>query len=147
VQLESPRDYAVYYTTPSVSQDVQRRITELRKTTVGGHADEIETSAMLVVRPDLVKMDRANAESGSNLDRLQNVPGGLYLGIRWYSQYPNHYAGDAKDANTTIGELNVESRSQTLADYIKAVKADQNAIRLQNDFFKDSQSSLDTKAR
>jgi len=147
VQLESPRDYAVYYTTPSVSQDVQRRITELRKTTVGGHADEVETSTMLAVRPDLVKMDRANAESGANLDRLQNVPNGLYLGIRWYSQYPNHYAGDAKDANTTIGELSVEGRSQTLADFIKAVKADQMTIRLQNDFFKDSQSPLDTKVK
>ena len=146
-QLASPRDYAVYYTTPSVSQDVQSRITALRKTTVGGHADEVETSAMLVVRPDLVKMDRANAESGSNMNRLQNVPSGLYLGIRWYSQYPNHYAGDAKDANTTIGELSIEGRSQTLADFIKAVKADQNTIRLQNDFFKDSQSPLDTKVR
>ena len=147
IQLASPRDYAVYYTTPSVSQDVQRRITELRKTTVGGHADEVETSSMLVVRPDLVKMDRANAESGSNMNRLQDVPGGLYLGIRWYSQYPNHYAGDAKDANTTIGELSIESRSQTLAGFIKAVKADQNTIRLQNDFFKDSQSPLETKVR
>ena len=147
IQLESPRDYAVYYTTPSVSQDVQRKITELRKTTVGGHADEAETSAMLAIRPDLVKMNLANAESGANLNRLQNVPSGLYLGIRWYSQYPNHYAGDAKDANATIGELSLESRGQTLADYIKAVKADQTTIRLQNEFFNDSQTPLETKVR
>ena len=147
IQLESPRDYVVYYTTPSVSQDVQQRITAMRKTTTGGHADEVETSSMLVVHPDLVKMGRANAESGENLNRLQQVPSGLYLGIRWYSQYPNHYAGDAKDATASLGEISLESRSQTLADFIKAVKVDQTAPRLQNEFFKESQSPLDTKVK
>jgi len=146
-QLESPRDYVVYYTTPSVSQDVQSKIAELRKTTAGGHADEVETSSMMVIRPDLVKLDRATAESGSNQNRLQHLPSGLYTGIRWYSQYPNHYAGDAKDANTAIGELSIEGRSQQLSELIKAVKADQTTLRLQNDFFNDSQAPLDTKAK
>ena len=36
----------------------------------------------------------------------------LYTGIWWYAQYPNHYAGDAKDANAAIGELSIEGRSQ-----------------------------------
>ena len=149
IQLESPRDYAVYYTTPSASQDAQRKIAELRKTATGGHADEVETSAMLAVRPDLVKMERASAESGANMNRLQNISGtgNLYTGIWWYSQYPNHYAGDAKDANVTVGELSVESRAQSLADMIKAVKADKNTLKLQNEFFDESQSPLDTKAK
>ena len=147
IQMASPRDYAVYYTTPSLSQEDQRKITELRKTTIGGHADEAETSAMMAVRPDLVKLDRATAESGVNQNRLQHVPSGLYLGIRWYSQYPNHYAGDAKDANATIGEIAIEGRAKTLADMIKAVKNDQVTIRLQNEFYKDSQTPLETKAR
>jgi len=147
IQLESQRDYAVYFTTPSVSQDVQRQITELRKTTVGGHADEVETSAMLAIRPDLVKMDRATSESGENLNRLQHLPNGLYLGIRWYSQYPNHYAGDARHANARIGELSIEGRAQTLANMIKAVKEDNVTISLQNEFFKDALNPLETKAR
>jgi creatinine amidohydrolase len=149
IQLESPRDYAVYYTTPSASQDAQRKIAELRKTATGGHADEVETSTMLAVRPDLVKMERASAESGANMNRLQNISGtgNLYTGIWWYSQYPNHYAGDAKDANVTVGELSVESRAQSLADMIKAVKADKNTLKLQNEFFDESQSPLDTKAK
>jgi creatinine amidohydrolase len=147
IQLESPRDYVVYYTTPSVSQDVQQRITAMRKTTAGGHADEVETSSMMVVRPDLVKLERATSESGSNLNRLQHLPSGLYTGIRWYSQYPNHYAGDAKDATAALGELSLESRSQTLADFIKAVKADNTSLQLQNDFFKDTQAPLDTKVK
>jgi len=147
LQLASSRDYVVYYTTPSVSQDVQKKITELRKTTVGGHADEVETSAMMVVRPDLVKIDRSSAESGANQRRLQQIPSSLFTGIGWYSQYPNHYAGDAKDANVTIGELSIESRSLTLSEMIKAVKADKDAIRLQNEFFRDAQVPLNTKAQ
>ena len=146
-QLESPRDYAVFYTTPSVNQDIQSKITELRKTTTGGHADEVETSAMMVIRPDLVKLDRAISESGSNQSRLQHLPSALYTGIRWYSQYPNHYAGDAKDANTAIGELSIEGRSRQLSELIKAVKADQITIRLQNEFYNDRQEPLNTKTR
>jgi len=146
-QLASPRDYAVYYTTPSSGQEAQRKIAELRKTNIGGHADEVETSTMLAVRPDLVKLERATSESGLNQNRLSNIPSSLYTGIWWYAQYPNHYAGDAKDANVAIGKLAVEGSSQTLVEFIKAVKADQNTIRLQNDFYRDSQAPLETKAK
>jgi len=144
VQLATPRDYIVYTITPSVSPDVQRKIAELRKTTTGGHADEVETSSMLVVRPDLVKMERATNESGDNQNQLKHVSD-VFAGINWYAQYPNHYAGDAKDANPVLGELCIEGRSQQLIEIIKAVKADQDAIRLQNEFFKDSQAPLNTK--
>jgi len=147
VQLATPRDYAVYAVTPSVSQDVQRKITELRKTATGGHADEVETGTMMAVRPDLVKIERATAESGANRNQLQHLPSSLFTGIGWYAQYPNHYAGDGKDANATIGELAIDGRSQTLSEIIKAVKDDQATIRLQNVFFKDSKKPLDTKAK
>jgi len=147
IQLATPHDYAVYAViTPSVSPEVEKKITEMRKTTTGGHADEVESSSMLAVRPDLVKIERATLESGSNQHR-QHLPSNVFTGISWYAQYPNHYAGDAKDANKELGELSIESRSQGLADIIKAVKADQETLRLQNDFYKESQSPLDTKVK
>jgi len=146
-QLASPRDFVVYYTNPPMSEDAQKKIAALRKSTTGGHADEGETSNMLVIRPDLVKMERATSESGQNLNRLQQLPSELYTGIRWYAQYPNHYAGDAKDANTTMGEISIENRVENMVNLIKAVKADQTTLRLQNDFFKDSETPLDTKAK
>lgn len=146
IQLASPRDYAVYVITPSVNADVQRQITEMRKSSTGGHADEVETSSMLVVRPDLVKIDRAVSESGSNQNRLLQLPY-VNTGIKWYSQYPNHYAGDAKDATPALGEISLAGRTRQLVEIIKAVKADQTTLRLQDEFFKDSQSPLNTKAK
>ena len=144
IQLESPRDYAVYYSNTAVSQDVQRRINEMRKSDTGGHADEVESSCMLAIRPDLVQMERAITESGSSKNRL-NMP--LYTGIWWYSLFPNHYAGDAKDANVALGEISIEGSVAELIRWIKAVKADNNTIQLQNEFFKESLSPLDTKAK
>jgi len=146
VQLATPRDYVVYTISPSVNSDVQRKIVELRKTVTGGHADEVETSTMLAIRPDLVKMERATNESGNNQNQLKHIPD-VFAGINWYAQYPNHFAGDAKDANPALGELSIEGRCQQLIEIIKAVKADQTAIRLQNEFFKDSQAPLSTIAK
>jgi len=147
VQLAKPHDYAVYAViTPSVSPDVEKKITSMRKTTTGGHADEVESSSVMAIRPDLVKIERATNESGDNQHR-QKLPSNVFTGISWYAQYPNHYAGDAKDANKELGEISVEGRAQQLIEIIKAVKADQATIPLQNEFYKESQSPLDTSPK
>ena len=144
MQMESPKDYVVYWLNPSTDEETQKKIREMRKTTTGGHADEMESSKMLAIYPELVKIDRATSESGENL-KLSSL--GELTGLRWYAQYPNHYAGDAKDANATLGELSVESASAELAKLIKAIKADQATPGLQVEFFEKSLSPLETKAR
>ena len=148
IQMATPRDYAVYaITSPLLSPDVQKKISEIRKSSTGGHADELETSSVMAVRPDLVKMERVSDESGSDLGRLQHLPPALYTGVWWYARYPNHYAGDAKDATPELGEIIIEGRSQQLSEVIKAVKADQTTLRVQNEFFRESQSPIETKAK
>jgi len=145
IQLAKPKDYAVFLFQPSSDPEVQAKIANMRKTTVGGHADEMETSSMLAVRPDLVKLTQATSESGADLNRLplRNA----YTGIWWYAKYPNHYAGDAKDATAALGEISLESSVAQLARVIKAIKDDKTTIQLQNDFFKESLSPLETKAK
>ena len=143
-QMQTPRDYAVFWVNPAPDAETQKKITQMRKTTTGGHADEMESSMMMAIAPDLVKIDRATRESGANQKLL---PFGELMGLRWYAQYPNHYAGDAKDANAALGELDLESASTELAKLIKAVKVDQATLNLQNEFFQLMQSPLDTKAR
>jgi len=142
-QMVSPRDYVVYAGHPTGNAETQKRIREMRKTTVGEHADELETSTMLAIRPDLVKMDRVANESGvnQNLSPLANM-----TGLRFYTQYPSHYSGDAKDANKALGEINIEGCAEELISWIKTVKTDKTMLQLQDLFFKKSLSPLETKA-
>ncbi|MDH6304701.1 creatinine amidohydrolase [Parabacteroides sp. PF5-5] len=144
-QLDKPKDYVVYLFTPSVDAETQKKISSMRKSTTGGHADEVESSSMMAIRPDLVKINQATSEPGVDMNRLQQK--NVYTGIWWYAKYPNHYAGDSKDANAELGEISLEQRGQQLAEVIKMVKADQQTLKLQNEFFKETLSPLNTPIR
>ena len=82
-QLQKPHDYVVYV----FDQRVPASGGPAKKTTVDMHAGESETSKMMISRPDLVHMDRANSESGADQHR-QNLPDDLYTGIWWYARFP-----------------------------------------------------------
>jgi len=140
-QLASERDYVVYvFGLPN--ENVPGR--PALKTPYDMHAGEVETSNMLIARPDLVHMDRANEQSGADQRRL-NLPSGVYTGIWWYARFPNHYAGDASAANKELGEFDQKTWSKEIADAIKAIKADDESLKLQNQFFEDAKHPLDTK--
>jgi creatinine amidohydrolase len=134
-QLERRREYVVYLYDPSPDPALIEKMNQMRKSDPAGdqHAGERETSTLLYLRPDLVKMDRATAESGANQKRLA-VPD-VYAAIWWYAGYPNHYAGDGDKATREFGELVTEGRLQSLANALRAVKADTQAPALQKEFF------------
>ena len=144
-QLAKQKDYAVYFFKPFVDDETEAKIAKMRKSTTGGHADEVESSEMLVIRPDLVKLDRATTQPGVDMNRLKLD--NAYTGIWWYSKFPNHYAGDAKDASAALGAVSLEQQVKQLAEVIKAVKADQATLRLQNEFFKESSMPIETKVK
>jgi creatinine amidohydrolase len=144
-QLQKSKDYAVYLFTPSIDAETQKKITSLRKSTTGGHADEVESSTVMVIRPDLVKIDKATSESGENQGRLELK--NALTDIWWYAKYPNHYAGDSKDANKELGEVRLKQWSDQLAETVKMVKEDQTTLRLQEEFFKESVLPLETTTR
>ena len=143
-QLNEEKDYAVYLFRSQVNSDAPE-IAAVRKSTLTGHADEARASFMMVVRPDLVKIDRADEESGAPKDGLplENI----FTGIWWYVKYPNHYSGDAKHANKALGELVVEQQVQSLLGAIKAVKADKYTIEMQNRFYDESRNPLKTQPK
>ena len=71
-QLATPRDYVVYvFGLPT--RKCARPPGHEERPENDMHAGETETSAMLVARPDLVHMDRAQSESGADQHRL-NLP-------------------------------------------------------------------------
>ncbi|HET9590984.1 MAG TPA: creatininase family protein [Anaerolineales bacterium] len=66
IQLASPRDYVVYIAEQSYSPEDEAAIRAQWETTVDGHAGEKETSAILAIRPDLVKRE-AMPDDGEGL--------------------------------------------------------------------------------
>jgi creatinine amidohydrolase len=140
-QLASQRDYVVYvFGLPHKNVPGRPAL----KTPYDMHAGEVETSNMLIARPDLVHQDRAGQQSGADQHR-QHLPDSVYTGIWWYARFPNHYAGDASAANKELGEFDQREWSRQIAEAIKAIKADDESLKLQNQFFEDAKHPLDTK--
>jgi creatinine amidohydrolase len=139
-QLDKPHDYVVYVSdsrTPSSGGPP-------RKTSVDMHAGESETSKMMISRPDTVHIDRANNESGADQHR-QNLPEDLYTGIWWYARFPNHYSGDGSAATKELGKYQMDWWIDDVAKAIRAVKADDVSLKLQNEFYEKSKHPLDTQ--
>lgn len=140
-QLATPHDYVVY-----VLDGERSRPGGPAKKSAGidYHAGENETSNTMVSRPDLVHVDRAKQESGADLQR-QHLPEGLYTGIWWYARFPNHYSGDGSVATKELGEWNMKGFIDYIVESIRAVKADDVSLKLQNEFYEQSKHPLDTK--
>ena len=143
-QLHSPKDYVLVFFQPKENEDAAKKIKALRQTTTGGHADEMETSMMRYIRPDLVKVDQAGTQSGKNQARLAEIPF-QYTGIWWYAQYPNHYAGDATKSSVELGKLITDTEADQLVELIKKLKQSNKIEELQNQFYKESANPLNTK--
>jgi creatinine amidohydrolase len=140
-QLETPHDYVVYVqglarSGPGEPQHKSNRAGDQ-------HAGESETSVSMIARPDLVHLDRAAKESGADQARLK-LPDGLYTGIWWYARFPNHYAGEGAVASRELGEFEAKTWINAIVASIRAVKADQESLRLQNEFFERSKHPLNT---
>jgi len=139
-QLDTPHDYVLYVlglveTPPGGPQ---------KKTSMDMHAGESETSAMMISRPDLVHMDRAASQSGADQARL-HLPENLYTGIWWYARFPNHYSGEGAAATRELGQFKMDNWIKAIVESIKGVKADQNSLKLQNEFYEKAKHPLDTK--
>ena len=134
-QLEQKKDYAVYFYDPVQDPAFAKELAKKRKTDPAGdmHGGENETSSLLYLRPELVKLDRATGESGADQKRLATPD--LYTGIWWYARFPNHYAGEAEKATAALGELIMEHRIETLEKALKTVKSDTKTLEMQKEYF------------
>lgn len=140
-QLETRHDYVVYIYRWSPGSDPSRP-KEHSKTDM--HAGESETAHTMISRPDLVHLDRAGQESGADENRL-HLPAGVYTGIWWYAKFPNHYSGDGSVATKELGEYDMKAWIAGIANVVRSVKADDESLRLQNEFYEKATHPLDTK--
>jgi creatinine amidohydrolase len=141
-QLAARKEYVVVFFRPD-DRAVNREIQKMRLSDYGGHADEVETSEVYAIRPDLVHADRASSQSGKDQARLA-IPYG-YTGIWWYASFPNHYAGDGSSPNKEIGEMSLGSQAEQLAELIKFLKSDDSISSLQDKFYEQSENPIQTE--
>ncbi len=139
-QLDKPHDYVVYVFDKRSPDTGGPK----KKSSVDMHAGESETSKMLIARPDTVHVDRADQESGADQHRL-NLPEDVYTGIWWYARFPDHYAGEGAAATPELGKFQMDWWIGALVNTIRAVKADDESLKLQNEFYEKSRHPLDTK--
>jgi creatinine amidohydrolase len=143
-QLETRRDYVVYLFEPANDEATEARLDKMRQTKVDGHAGEEETSVMLAHHPELVRIDKAGAESGEDQKRQAGLKN-AYTGIWWYAGQPNHYRGDGRAGNAEFGRALLEAETGALVEMIRSVKKDEVTAALQKKFFDDAAKPLETK--
>ena len=141
-QLALPHDYVVYIM--PLPEHLNQPGRPSVKDPADMHAGETETSHVMVSRPDLVHMDRAKDESGADQKRL-NLPDTLYTAIWWYARFPNHYSGNGATATKELGEFDMKEWTSELVTALRAVKADSESLKLQNEFFEKVRHPLETK--
>jgi creatinine amidohydrolase len=142
LQLHTPKDYAVYLVNP-IQSSASAEVKVPWPASAGGHAGPGETSHILAVRPELVHMDRIVAGEGEALNRLQHLKAaGVQTSVWWYADQPHHYQGDASYASAETGEALLNARARAVAKAVKAIKADTETLRLQNEFYARSRSPM-----
>jgi len=139
-QLASRREYVVYVWDLFGLADLLPEDAGVKtqwETTVDGHAGERETSQILAFRPELVHLEAIPAEpEGMPLERLKSLrDAGVYTAIWWYGDHPTHFRGDAHPATAEKGSRLLDARARALAAAMRAIKLDQQARRLQDEFY------------
>jgi creatinine amidohydrolase len=136
LQLYAPRDYVVYIVSP-ISIAMGGQLNPPWGPDDDGHAGPGETSMMLALRPDLVHMDLVPTDDeGKAQGRLRALrEAGVQTGIWWYADHPTHYAGNARYATAETGERYLDAMAESIAKAVRAIKADTEAKRLQDEFY------------
>lgn len=89
-----------------------------------GHACFIETGWVYGVRPETVRLDKINDESGESVHRFDEFAKlKISTPFSWMGDYPNSYAGDAFEGmNERIAKAMVEYSTNALCKVINFLK-------------------------
>jgi creatinine amidohydrolase len=132
--LWEQKPYSLYLYKGDFPQEKQKEWDAILETGLHEHACECETSISLANHTQLVKMDRVPAQPADPLNRLAHLPANQ-SGIYWYSDFPDHYAGDARPASVEKGLKLRQLLVDALVEFIAAVKADTVVPALEKEFF------------
>lgn len=132
--LWEEKPYTLYIANRQLTDERQKQWDALLETDEHAHACECETSVSLANHPELVKMGAIPKKPGAATRRAAHLSS-LFTGVSWYSDYPQHYAGDARTASAEKGLALRQMVVDTLAEFIAAVKADAIMPTLNREFY------------
>lgn len=89
-----------------------------------GHACFMETGWVYGIRPETVRLDKIDAESGKSVHRFDDFSAmGVETPFAWMGDYPNSYAGDSHEGmNERIARAMVEYSVKKTAGIYKFLK-------------------------
>lgn len=99
----------------------------------GSHASLFETACVMALKPDTVAPDKFEAESGASTHRADHLTkaGVQSQMVFWDSNFPNAYSGVAPiGCSEAIGQVFTKIKAQRLAQTFKAVKEDEDSVRM-----------------
>jgi creatinine amidohydrolase len=131
--LAKEKDYLVYMSDMGFSQG--DKLKALMESKEDYHGGEVESSLMMALGGDLMNKSYVPRAPSEALPRMQGMHP-VYTGIWWYSQFPDHYGGDANPASAEKGKKFMTLFTEYVADVIRKVKKDREGPALQAEFFK-----------
>ncbi len=134
IYQHQPADYVPYaFNCYEMARETRERWAEMR-TDTGGHAGEGETSQIMYLRPEAVKMANfRDPEDGTSRDMQAHLEG-LRNPWGWYARFPTHLAGNPSAATPEKGEFLVKAMGTRLAHLMRIVKDDDVTPRLAAEF-------------
>ena len=134
--LYAKRDYIVYLIRPAYSEETKQSLVEILGTDdFGGHAGNKETSAIMHIRPDLVKNEQIEPEGAESWNRLSDIKKDTYTPMFWYADHPTHQAGNPSRASEEAGKVMHMAQIQHIAKVLRVIKKDTATARLVCEFY------------
>jgi len=136
---EKKRDYALYAVSLDHYYYVSKQSEEYRhmkEDPHNGHAGEDETSTVLAVAGEHVRMEHLDRnESHDDQGRTAHLAGTARCGFDWMGSYPNHYAGDGRFGTREKGEVLLDLLARRVAEIFRALRQDRAAETLKAEYF------------
>lgn len=134
--LKSPKPYILYsvFCSELITKEFEREVLDNLQ---GGHANEGETSIMMHLMREFVKMENLPEEPGVSQDRLKHIEP-VTSPLAWNANFPTHYSGDASLSTAEKGKQLFEHAVTNLGDIISRIKEDRVSSQLFNEFNSDA---------
>lgn len=137
-RLEQKHDYVTYYFDLGQKDSLfwKEYQEKFGRVVESGHACEFETSSLMEINREYIKMDSINPLETISLNRLDYLKDvGLYTGISWYADYPNQIAGDPSNASIERGKWINDRNVKRLVNAVRVVKKDDLSLKLSSEYY------------